>query len=79
MASEFCQSCTAPLSMPDFKGVAENYCKYCTDEQGNLKSHEEIQNGIAMWFKGWHGDVSQEILMERAGHFMKGLPAWAER
>jgi hypothetical protein len=39
--------------MPDFKGPAENLCKHCTDEKGNLKPREEIQTGIAQWFKSW--------------------------
>jgi hypothetical protein len=43
---KFGYSCGAPLGVPDFKGPAENYCKYCTDENGNLKPKEEIKKGI---------------------------------
>ena len=50
---KFCHSCAAPLSMDDFKGPAENYCKYCTDESGKFKPMLEIKQGIAGWFKGW--------------------------
>ena len=64
--------------MPDFKGPAEDYCKYCTDEQGNLKSRDEIQMGIAEWFKTWHPDLDQVTALARAAHYMNAMPAWAE-
>lgn len=44
---KFCYSCAAPLSNPDLKGAAENYCKYCTDEKRDLKPKEEIKQGLA--------------------------------
>lgn len=72
-----CHACTAPLN-DDLKGVSEIYCKFCSDEQGNLHSFEQVQQGIVRWFKMWQGDVSDEVLMKRAESFMKGLPAWAD-
>jgi hypothetical protein len=74
----FCFSCAAPLNMPDFKGPAENYCKYCTDDLGNLKSREAIQKGIADWFKGWQPDLDNETALNRAESYMQAMPAWAE-
>ena len=74
----FCQSCTAPLDNPEFKGSSDIYCKYCTDDTGKLKSYEEIKQGIASWFKGWQGDISDEEVQKRAEFFMKAMPAWAE-
>ena len=75
---KFCFSCAAPTEMPDFKGPAEDYCKYCTDEQGNLKSRDEIQMAVAEWFKAWQPDLDQEMALARAAHYMKAMPAWAE-
>ena len=75
---KFCYSCSAPLSMPEFKGPSENYCKYCTDENGNLKSREEIQKGIANWFKSWQPSLTHEKAVKRAVYFMKAMPAWAD-
>ena len=74
---KFCESCTAPLT-PEFKGSADRYCKYCTDEKGTLKPREEIHQGIAMWFKSWQEGISEEQAKTRAAHFMKAMPAWAE-
>ena len=73
----FCQSCTAPLDNPEFKGASDIYCKYCTDENGDLKSYEEIKKGITMSFLGWQ-DVSEEVASQRAEYFMKAMPAWAD-
>ena len=64
--------------MPDFKGPAENYCKYCTDEKGSLKPRDAVQKGIATWFKSWQPNLDDEKANERAVHYMKAMPAWAE-
>ena len=76
---KFCFSCAAPIEMPDFKGPAEDYCKYCTDEEGNLKSRDEIQMGVAEWFKAWQPDLDHNKALARAAHYMKAMPAWAEK
>jgi hypothetical protein len=75
---KYCQSCTMPLSMPDAKGPSDDYCKYCTDDKGNLKPRAAVQQGIAGWFKSWQPNLDDAKAMKRADHFMKGLPAWAE-
>jgi hypothetical protein len=75
---KFCYSCGAPLGVPDFKGPAENYCKYCTDEKGNLKPKEEIKKGIAQWFLGWQPNLDEKKALARAESYMKSMPAWAE-
>jgi hypothetical protein len=72
-----CHSCTAPMT-DDFKGASEIHCKYCSDEEGNLKPRDQVKMGIMMWLKGWQGNVSEEQLSSRADHFMNAMPAWAE-
>ena len=76
--SQFCFSCSVPLDVPDFKGPAEDYCKYCTDESGKLKSKEVIQQGIAEWLKSWQPGLDDKKAQKRAEYFMKSMPAWAE-
>jgi hypothetical protein len=75
---KYCHSCTAPLFDPAFQGPAENYCKYCTDESGSLKSREEIRQGIAQWLMSWQEGLDESTALERADHYMKALPAWAD-
>ncbi len=74
----FCHSCSAPLDMPQFKGSAEDYCKYCTDEEGKLKSRDEIQKGMARHLMSWQPNLDEEKALVRAEHFMKAMPAWAD-
>jgi hypothetical protein len=76
---KFCYSCSAPLETSEFKGPAEKYCKYCTDEKGNLKSREEIYEGITGWLKTWQPEIDEVTARERAANFMKAMPAWAEK
>ncbi len=75
---KYCHSCSAPLSSPEFKGIAENYCKYCTDENGVLRPKRVIQSSIAEWFKSWQPGIDDQKAMDRAELFMKALPEWAE-
>jgi hypothetical protein len=74
---KYCYSCSAPLGMPEFNSPAENYCKYCTDENGKLKSRNEIHKGITEWLKIWQPELDEEVAQVRATHFMKAMPAWA--
>jgi len=78
MNPKFCYACGGPLDNPDFKGPSENYCKYCTDEKGKLKSREEIKQGVAQWFLSWQPDLDKKTALIRAEHYIKAMPAWAE-
>lgn len=75
---KFCYSCGAPLSAPDFAGPVDNYCKYCVTESGELKSREEVKQGIAGWMKTWHPDLDDVNAQKRAEHYLLAMPAWAE-
>ena len=72
-----CISCACPLE-GDFTGPAEDYCKYCTDEEGNLLDRERIRKGVAGWLKNLDPDISEEVALKRADHYMLSMPAWAE-
>ncbi len=74
---KFCLSCAAPLNNPAFKSASEDYCKYCADEKGNLKSHDEVRAAIAHWFLSWQPGVDQQKAEARAEQYMKAMPAWA--
>ncbi len=75
---QYCESCSAPLTVPDFKGPAEQYCRYCTDASGRLHPREQIQQGIAKWLQSWQADLSEDKALQRATHYMRAMPAWAE-
>jgi len=76
--SDHCHACAVSLHMPEFKGLSDIYCKYCTDDQGHLKPRDQVQNGIAHWLKSWSPDITDAQAHERAAIYMKAMPAWAQ-
>ncbi len=74
-----CYSCGAPLGSAEYNGPAENYCRYCTDSSGDLKSRMIVQQGIADWLKSWQPELDEEMALTRAALYMKAMPAWAEK
>jgi hypothetical protein len=77
--NKFCLSCGMPLFGADGKEMPGNYCQYCTDEKGNLKSKEEITKGIAGWLQSWAPDTTGVDFTKRAEFYIKSMPAWAEK
>ena len=75
---KFCFSCAAPPAMPDFKGPAENHCKYCTDDQGRVKSRAEVQAGVAQWFMMWQPGLDEQTAAQRADIYLRAMPEWVE-
>ena len=67
-----------PLDAPGATSASDKYCAHCADEAGNLKPRTEVQQSIAHWLQSWQGEILQDVAMERAGHFMKAMPAWAD-
>jgi hypothetical protein len=70
----YCHSCGMPLT-GDVKG---NFCSYCCNEKGELKSREEVHQGIAMWLKQIKPGEKGVNYQERARYYMKAMPAWAD-
>jgi hypothetical protein len=75
--NQHCHSCAAPLT-PDFKGASDRYCKYCSDPSGKLHPKDQVQKGISMWLKQWQPGLTEKQAADRAAHYMRAMPAWAE-
>ena len=73
--NSFCYSCGMMLQ-GDQKD--QKYCQYCVDEQGNLKSREVIQQGIAGWLEQFGPKDGSVDYQKRAGYYMMAMPEWAE-
>ena len=55
--------------------IPENkYCKFCTDAAGNLKSREEVRQGMINLMNS-KGEPDAERLVDE---YMKKMPAWSE-
>lgn len=69
-----CYSCGMPLG----KETEGNYCRYCLDENGKLRSREAAVQGIAEWLQSWAPAGTQADFKKRAEHYLQSMPAWAE-
>ncbi len=75
-----CESCDMPMEKPeDHGGEKEDnpYCRHCTDENGNLKSREEIREGWIQFHMKSTGKSREETEKE-IDEQMKKMPAWKE-
>lgn len=75
---QYCHSCGMPLSAPDARGASDNYCAYCTDSNGNLKSWDEAVSGLAQYLDSWQ-NVGTEESRKRAVRYLTSMPAWAHK
>ena len=74
----FCLSCSKPIDLSTGQQKSKDYCEYCSDEHGVLKSREEVQQGIAFWLESWAPEKKGIDFLQRADYYMKSLPAWAD-
>jgi hypothetical protein len=74
-----CASCAMPLERPeDFSqgNTQSEYCRYCTDETGNLLPYEAVLKMNAGFYIESQG-ISPEAAMKMAEDLLKSQPAWA--
>ena len=79
MAEKVCESCGMPMvELSDFGGgnVENSYCKYCTNEAGELKDFEtKLKDSIHFMITRMNVDevVAEKLARER----LSKMPAWA--
>lgn len=78
MKPQFCQSCGMPINEETRNAVSQIYCRYCTNESGDLKPREAVQAGVCEWLKMFAPEPSGVDFMKRADNYLKAMPAWAE-
>ncbi|MFW6287500.1 MAG: zinc ribbon domain-containing protein [bacterium] len=78
METKFCHSCGIPISGEAAAKNTDKFCQYCADENGNLKSKEEVKAGLIQWLQGITPDDINADYQKRAEFYMKSMPAWAE-
>lgn len=75
-----CESCGMPMTKPEeYGGGREDnkYCVYCTDDEGNLKSREDVREGMVQFFMKSTGKSKEEAEKE-VDERMKQMPAWKD-
>lgn len=76
-AGSFCRSCMASLSIPGNRGLSRDFCRWCSDREGNLRTPEEVHEILTKWFMRWQAGISAGQASERARHYMLAMPAWS--
>lgn len=76
--SEHCESCGSPLTLEEFRGSSDRYCRHCTDATGNLLDQASVRQQIAGWLLSWQSGITPEQANIRAAHFLRAMPAWAD-
>jgi len=62
----------------DVKSKNKQFCKYCADESGTVKSREEILGGIVNWLRMMQPELADDVATKRAVYYMKAMPQWAD-
>ncbi len=79
--AKHCLSCGMPLDgkMENMKNLKNNdFCVFCADENGKLKSYRESVIGIASWLGSFDKTGNNINYIEKAVEYLKAMPAWAE-
>ena len=76
-----CQSCGMPMDKAEDHGAGRPdnpYCKYCTDDQGNLLPRETVHQKMIDFFTKTMGKGPNEATIE-VDKVMARMPAWRRR
>lgn len=74
-----CQSCGIPMAQDSDHGGGRPdnpYCKYCTDPTGNLKSKEEVRQGMINFQMQQSPDKTREEIEKEIDTHMETMSAW---
>ena len=74
---EHCHSCAAPLANPNFVGPTAHYCKYCIDDNGDVKPRDEVRAGVRQWMMNAWDLADDDALTRRADTYMNAMPHWS--
>ena len=73
-----CESCGMPMTEAEMHGggkVENPYCCYCCNEAGDLKSREEVREGMVNFFVQSQGKPREEA-EKFVDDTMSRMPAW---
>jgi hypothetical protein len=76
-----CGSCGMPMERPEdhaLGDVNQQYCRFCTDEQGRLLPYEQVLDTNAEYYVKSQG-VTPEAAQRLAAALLADMPAWKSR
>jgi hypothetical protein len=77
---KLCKSCSGPLDeykKEDLKNP--DYCPYCVDEKGDLRSFADIFDGMINYIKSDHPEVEVKKRSKQARDWLVEGPIWGEK
>ncbi len=76
-----CQSCGMPMDKPEVHGGGDAnnpFCKYCTDDQGNLLPKETVRTNMIQLYKDKQSK-SQEEAEKLTDQLMGSMSTWKDK
>lgn len=73
-----CSSCGMPMeNSEDYSlgNTESQYCRYCTDDKGQLLAFDKILSANAGYFKQSQG-LTEQAALKMATDLLKNQPAW---
>jgi len=64
------------MSAGEAKSASEEYCAWCCDSEGKLKSWEDAVSGLAEFLDSWQKVGPAEARKRR---YLTAMPAWAHK
>jgi len=78
--SKKCKSCGGPVKdYPSKKVVNPNYCPYCCDKKGELKSYRDIIDMMIDYLEDEHDEIRAKDRANTARKWLRKNPAWKEK
>ncbi len=74
-----CESCGMPMrAKEEFGGgkTDNKYCVHCCDNKGNLKSYDDMVDGMAQFMMRTQGISKEQAIKATKEHLAK-MPAWS--
>lgn len=66
-----CESCSMPIE-------TGRYCRYCTDEHGNLQNFDTRFANMVSWQERSHPEQSRAEVEAATLRYMATMPAWRD-
>jgi len=76
-----CRSCGMPMEEDKQHGAGDsknNYCVYCTDTSGKLKTREQVRIGMITFFMKAK-KMDEKAAMKFVDSHMAKMPAWKKK
>lgn len=76
-----CNSCGFPMEKPeDFasSNIINIYCRYCTNEKGELLPYDDILSANAKYYRESQG-ISEDVAIKMAKDLLATMPVWKNR